>query len=204
MPCMQMIFCTSQTTLSCIKCSKTNSKSLLISRLGWYQCTWEIGLLLIAIGRMWFWIRLILSVTFGEIWYEGQDACVNTYGCRLSSVNAGEILQAADHELYHAIVGSLLYLACWSLSRPDIALAVSELSKFVSSPCHAHLVAAKHLLRYLNGTKELGMVYLKPGNCRPMDTANLLWGYVDSDWAGCPDSSRSMSGYVLMLNGAAV
>jgi hypothetical protein len=114
---------------------------------------------------------------------------------RLSSVNAG------DHELYHAIVGGLLYLACWS--RPDIALAVSELSSFVSSPCHAHLLAAKHLLRYLNGTKELGMVYSKPGNSGPMDTAYLLWGYVDLDWAGCPDSSRSTSGYVLMLIGAA-
>ncbi len=52
------------------------------------------------------------------------------------------------------------------------------------------------------------MVYLKPGNCGPMDTANLLSGYVDSYWAGCPDSRRchSTSGYVLMLtrNGAAV
>jgi hypothetical protein len=48
------------------------------------------------------------------------------------------------------------------------------------------------------------MVYSKPGNHGPMDTANLLWGYVDSDWAGCPDSRRSTSGYVLMLNGAAV
>jgi hypothetical protein len=121
---------------------------------------------------------------------------------RLSSVNAGEKLEAKDHELYRAIVGSLLYLACWS--RPDIALAVSELSRFVSVPCHAHLVAAKHLLRYLNGTKELGMVYSKPGNRGPRDTANLLWGYVDSDWAGCPDSRKSTSGYVLMLNGAAV
>ena len=34
--------------------------------------------------------------------------------------------------------------------------------------------------------------------------ANLLWGYVDSDWAGCPDSRRSTSGYVLVLNGAEV
>ena len=86
-------------------------------------------------------------------------------------------------------MGSLLYLACWS--RPDIALAVSELSRFVSAPCHAPLVAAKHLLRYLNGTKGLGLVYSKPpGKSRPgpMDMANLLWGYatVDSDWAGCP------------------
>ena len=33
---------------------------------------------------------------------------------------------------------------------------------------------------------------------------NVLWGYVDSDWAGCLDSRKSTSGYILMLNGAAV
>jgi hypothetical protein len=121
---------------------------------------------------------------------------------RLLNVNAGEMLDSKEHELYRTIVGSLLYLACWS--RPDIALAVSELSRFVSAPCHLHLMAAKHLLRYLNGTKELGLVYSKQGNQGPVDMSNLLWGYVDSDWAGCPDSRRSTSGYVLMLNGAAV
>ena len=42
-------------------------------------------------------------------------------------------------------------------------------------------------------------MYTKPADC-----ANLLWGYVDSDWAGCPDSRKSTSGYVLMLNGAAI
>ena len=125
---------------------------------------------------------------------------------RLSNVNAGEKLESKEHELYRAVVGSLLYLACWS--RPDIAMAVSELSRFVSSLCHVHLVAAKQLQRYLNGTKELGRVYsirnLKLENRGPMDTANLLWRYVDSDWTGCPDSSRSTLGYVLVLNGAAV
>ena len=37
-----------------------------------------------------------------------------------------------------------------------------------------------------------------------LDSPNKLWGFVDSDWAGCPDSRRSTSGYVLMLNGATV
>ena len=121
---------------------------------------------------------------------------------RLSAVNSGEKLNAEDHELYRTIVGSLLYLSCWS--RPDISFAVSELSRFVAAPGHAHLVAAKHLLRYLKGTYDLGIVYSRPGRGGPVDNANTLWGYVDSDWAGCPDSRRSTSGYVLVLNGAAV
>ena len=33
---------------------------------------------------------------------------------------------------------------------------------------------------------------------------NTLWGFVDSDWAGCPDTRRSTSGFVFILNGAAI
>ena len=109
---------------------------------------------------------------------------------RLSAVNAG------DQDRYHAIVGSLLYRACWS--RPDIAFAVSELSRFVSCPGQTHMIAAKHLLRHLNGAKNLGLVYSVPAS-----RANILWGYLDSDWAGCPDSRTSTSGYAPLLNGAA-
>lgn len=64
--------------------------------------------------------------------------------------------------------------------------------------------AVKHLLRYLKGTSDLGLRFSKPKNSGPMDRPNVLWGFVDSDWAGCPDSRRSTSGYALMLNGAAV
>ena len=38
----------------------------------------------------------------------------------------------------------------------------------------------------------------------PEIPSNTLWGYVDSDWAGCPDSHRSTSGFVFMLNGASI
>ena len=57
---------------------------------------------------------------------------------RLSEVNGGEKLSPTEHEQYHNMVGSLLCLACWS--RPDIAFAVSELSRFVSSPAKLALV----------------------------------------------------------------
>ena len=116
---------------------------------------------------------------------------------RLTEQSDTSFLSDADHAIYRNMVGSMLYLACWS--RPDIAFAVSELSRFVSKPTQTHLTAAKHLLRYLKGTKSLGLKYSKP-----LDRLNLLWGYVDSDWAGCPDTRRSTSGFVLMLNGAAI
>jgi hypothetical protein len=121
---------------------------------------------------------------------------------RLCMQNSGEKLSADDQALYRKMVGSLLYLACWT--RPDISFAVSEHSRFVSAPGQIHMQAIKHLLRYLKGTSELSLRYSKPKNSGPMDRTNVLWGFVDSDWAGCQDSRRSTSGYTLMLNGAAV
>jgi hypothetical protein len=105
--------------------------------------------------------------------------------------------------LYREMVGSLL-ISSWT--RPDIAFAVSELSRFVSNPGAVHLTAAKRVFRYLKKTMSDGIVYRSSLELPGMDTfpANTLWGYMDSDWAGCPDTRRSTSGFVLMLNGAAL
>ena len=86
----------------------------------------------------------------------------------------------------------------------NISFAVSELCCFVSSPGHSHMAAVKHLTLYLKGSQELGLTYSKPSNSRPMNQPDIFWGFVDLDWAGCPDSSRSTTGFTLMLNGAAV
>jgi hypothetical protein len=77
---------------------------------------------------------------------------------RLFAQDCGAKLSASEHERSRNMVGSLLYLACWS--RPDISLAVSELSRFVSCPGEKHMVAVKHLLRYLKGSRELGLSIL--------------------------------------------
>ena len=99
------------------------------------------------------------------------------------------------------MVGSLLYLASWT--RPDIAFAVSELSRFISNPGKPHLEAAKHVFRYLRKTVNLGLAYRTSASLpdHPEIQPNVLWGYVDSDWAGCPDSRRSTSGFVQRFHG---
>lgn len=117
---------------------------------------------------------------------------------RLSNVERGNSLMKEDHAMYRVLVGSLLYLSCWT--RPDICFAVSELSRFVSDPGEIHMKAAKRVLRYLKGTMDLRLNYSRPEG----DKLNQLWGYVDSDWAGCPDSRKSATGYVLMFNGSAI
>ncbi len=126
---------------------------------------------------------------------------------RLTVRDQPETVNIPDQELFRGMVGSLLYLASWT--RPDIAFSVSELSRFVSNPGNSHLETAKRLFQYLRKTVSLGLVYrssaLLPDH--PEIQPNVLWGYhddVDSDWAGCPDSRHSTSGFVFMQNGTAI
>ena len=138
---------------------------------------------------------------FGLAQCNGSDTPMTE---RLSAKDQPATVDPKNQERYRGMVGSLLYLASWT--RIDIAMAVSELSRFVSNPGEVHLEAAKRVFRYLKKTIHLGLTYRSstsiPG--QPDIPPNTLWGYVDSDWAGCPDSRKSTSAYVFMLNGAAI
>eukprot|EP00961_Rhodomonas_salina_P031919 430023-Rhodomonas_salina.3 len=70
----------------------------------------------------------------------------------------------------------------------------------MSNPGPEHIAAAKLILQYLKGTKGFKLTY----RCQPLETANRLICYSDSDHTGDPDTHCSVTGYVVMLNGAAV
>ena len=55
--------------------------------------------------------------------------------------------------------------------------------------------------RYLKQTISEGITYSLNMDEFPVNT---LWGFVESDWAGCPDTRRSTSGFFFILNGAAI
>ena len=92
-----------------------------------------------------------------------------------------------QREDYRGIVGSLLYIA--KQTRPDILATVTQLSRFLENPGRTHWVAAKRVLRYLKGTKDLELCYIKDP-----DGFNL-YGSADADWAGDVDDRRSTTGY---------
>ena len=108
------------------------------------------------------------------------------------------------HRRYRGIegdlVGSLGYLV--NMTRPDLAWAHSELSKYVQFPGKSHMSAADHVLRYLRGSAHYHIKYTR--DLPDATMSNKLWGCVDSDWAGDTDTRRSHTGYVLMFNGGAV
>ena len=93
---------------------------------------------------------------------------------------------------YRSLIGSSNYLSL--SSRPDIAQATHVLSSFLENPGEQHWVAAKHVLRFLQGTKDLCLMFQK---CK---SGLCLVGYSDSDWAGNEDHRKNTSGYWFKLN----
>ena len=69
---------------------------------------------------------------------------------RLSTKVQPFTVDLKNQERYRAMVGSLLYLA--SCTRIDIAMAVLELSCFVSNPGEVPLEASKRVFCYLKKT----------------------------------------------------
>jgi hypothetical protein len=92
--------------------------------------------------------------------------------------------QQPTNNLYMSIVGSLLYAAM--VTRPDITYAVQSLGRHLQSAGPEHLAAAKRVLRYLQGTKTMGIRF----SGGPSDINKALTGYSDSDWGGDPAESN--------------
>ncbi|KAI5336297.1 hypothetical protein L3X38_015564 [Prunus dulcis] len=101
--------------------------------------------------------------------------------------------EAANESEYRQIVGSLLYLTA---TRPDIMFAYSLLARFMHNPTRKHMGTAKRVLRYIQGTLDFGIEFIK-------GKTTTMIGYCDSDWARSEDDRRSTSGYAFTLGSEA-
>lgn len=61
------------------------------------------------------------------------------------------------------------------------------------APRTTHLHVVKRIFRYLQGTTDHGI------HLRSSKVPSLVVAYSDADWAGCKDSSRSTTGYVVFF-----
>ena len=100
-----------------------------------------------------------------------------------------------NKELYQSAIGSLLYLS--TRTRPDISYAVVNTARFCAQPSNTHWSAVKHIMRYLKGTLNLGLMF-KSNN------EGELVGFSDADWAGDLNDRKSTSGYVFLVSGSSV
>ncbi|XP_062116409.1 secreted RxLR effector protein 161-like [Humulus lupulus] len=105
-------------------------------------------------------------------------------------------IEAMSKVPYSNAVGSIMYLMV--CTRPDLAYAISILSKYMSNPGGEHWEAMKWVFRYLLGTTEIGLKFSKQQNC------TLVEGYSDADYAGDRDNMKSTSAYFFLVGGNCV
>nr|GEW94177.1 hypothetical protein [Tanacetum cinerariifolium] len=95
----------------------------------------------------------------------------------------------SDPTLYRSLAGALQYL---TFTRPDIFYVVHQVCLYMHDPRDSHFTALKRILRYVRGTIDHGL------QLHVSSTAQLT-AYIDADWAGCPVSRRSISGYYVFF-----
>lgn len=100
----------------------------------------------------------------------------------------------ADPAPYRRLVGRLIYL---SVTRPDLAYSVHILSQFMQQPRDAHWEAALRVVRYLKKSPGQGILL-------HADSDLSLKGWCDSDWASCPLTRRSLTGWFVLLGSSPV
>ncbi|GJT55447.1 ribonuclease H-like domain-containing protein [Tanacetum coccineum] len=98
-------------------------------------------------------------------------------------------LLVTDPTLYRSLAGALQYL---TFTRPDLSYVVQQLCLYMHDPREPHLAALKRVLRYIRGTTDLGLQLYQ-------SSTSQLISYTDADWAGCPATRRSTSGYCVFL-----
>jgi hypothetical protein len=95
----------------------------------------------------------------------------------------------ADASQFRSFARALQYL---TFTRTDIAYVVQQICLHMHDARESHLTAMKRIIRYLHGTPDFGL-FLR------CSSSSDLVVYTDVDWAGCPNTRRSTSGYAVFL-----
>uniref|UniRef100_A0A8R7K303 Reverse transcriptase Ty1/copia-type domain-containing protein n=1 Tax=Triticum urartu TaxID=4572 RepID=A0A8R7K303_TRIUA len=106
-----------------------------------------------------------------------------------SKISGADGVPYSDPTHYRRLAGALQYL---TLTRPDISYAVQQLCLVMHAPMEGHYQLLKRVLRYLRGTTHYGLQLYR-------SSSRDLLAYSDADWAGCPDTRRSTSGFCVFL-----
>ncbi|XP_042988696.1 uncharacterized mitochondrial protein AtMg00810-like [Carya illinoinensis] len=94
-----------------------------------------------------------------------------------------------DPSAYRRLVGRLLYL---TITRPDLAYYVQVLSQFLAKHVVSHYQPVVRVLRYLKATPRRGLFFSSSLELQ-------LKAFSDTDWVGCIDTKRSVTGFAIFL-----
>lgn len=100
---------------------------------------------------------------------------------------AGSSVPLDDVSTHRRLIGRLLYL---THIRPDITFVVQQPSQCLDYPTEGHLIAPYKVLHYLKGGQ--GIVF-------PIDSKLQLQGFCNANWASCPRTKKSISGFCMFL-----
>jgi hypothetical protein len=84
--------------------------------------------------------------------------------------------------------------------KSDIAFPINVINGRQVAPTQLHMKQLKRLLRYLNGTRPMGITYGRPSQ----DNADDIKVFSSPDWAAATTTRRSQSQKVVMLHGGAM
>ena len=76
-------------------------------------------------------------------------------------------------------------------------LCSNRLSQFLIVPKKSHMLAAQRVLQYIKGTPGQGIYF-------SVDSDFQLKAFYDADWAGCPDTRKSLIGYCVFLGNSLI
>ena len=100
---------------------------------------------------------------------------------------------------YRSVVGSLTYIFIGT--RPDIGFALSQCARHSNHPRMVHWQALKRIVRYLKGTADFGICYVR-GTSGGVFLKPNYWS--DADHAGDIATRKSQTGFVSMLLGGPI
>nr|XP_016483297.1 PREDICTED: uncharacterized mitochondrial protein AtMg00810-like [Nicotiana tabacum] len=99
-----------------------------------------------------------------------------------------------DPNLYRYLLGKLNYL---THTKPNLSFIVHRLSQYMQDSRQTHLNASLRVLRYLFKDPGLGLFMSSSPSYQ-------LLAFCDSDWAACPNSRKSVSGFFISFGSSPI
>ncbi|KAJ1601462.1 hypothetical protein NDA14_002863 [Ustilago hordei] len=139
------------------------------------------------------------TMTIGQLGYIDQvlkkhlNKCTRPAAAPMQEILEGTtVASRAQQKEYPMIVGKLLWIT--NSTQPDLSLAVSVLARHMWELLQEHYQAAQHVLQYLEGTREVGLIY------RANKLQEPLIAHSDTTWASNATIQRkSTSGSVVFV-----
>jgi hypothetical protein len=128
--------------------------------------------------------------TFGMMDCKSMDTAMNMDIRKVKDPDSNPV----DPSLYRQLIGSLMYLVN---TQPDICFVVNTLILFQVEQINEHWIDEKHVLRYICGLINYGLIYTASSDIQ-------IHGFTDSDWARSVEDRKSTAGMCFSLGSAMI